>query len=97
MWVSIRIRIAEPRQDAARFGLRVSGLELVELLVQVGDQEILLADATRVAARAEEAGVDVRLEVTPDVWHVFQLFAPLLPEANEALGRVGEFVRERLA
>jgi acetyl esterase/lipase len=69
---------------------------LPPLLVQVGDQEILLSDSTRVVERAEAAGTEVVLEVEPEVWHVFQLFAPALPEANEALARAGEFLRAKL-
>lgn len=69
---------------------------LPPLLVQVGDHEILLADSTRLVERAKAAGVELVLEVEPEVWHVFQLFAPALPEANEALARVGKFVRAKL-
>lgn len=69
---------------------------LPPLLVQVGDQEILLSDSTRVAERAKAAGTEVVLEVEPEVWHVFQLFAPALPEANEALARAGKFLRATL-
>jgi epsilon-lactone hydrolase len=69
---------------------------LPPLLVQVGDQEILLSDSTRLVERAQAAGTEAVLEVEPEVWHVFQLFAPVLPEANEALARVGTFVRAKL-
>jgi monoterpene epsilon-lactone hydrolase len=69
---------------------------LPPLLVQVGDHEILLSDSTRLAERAKEAGTELVLEVAPELWHVYQLFAPMLPDANEALARVGAFVRGRL-
>jgi len=69
---------------------------LPPLLVQVGDHEILLSDSTRLAERARAAGVAVELEVWPELWHVFQLFAPVLPEANEALAKIGAFARGRL-
>jgi monoterpene epsilon-lactone hydrolase len=65
------------------------------LLVQVGDAEILLDDATRVAARAREAGVQVELEVWEDMIHVWHAFAKLLPEGQEAIDRIGRFVAER--
>jgi epsilon-lactone hydrolase len=61
-------------------------------LIQVGDHEILLSDSTRLAERARAAGVDVDLQVSEELWHVFQLFAPALPDANEAFVRIGEFV-----
>jgi acetyl esterase/lipase len=64
---------------------------LPPILLQVGDAEILLSDSTRFAERARTAGVDVTLEVYPQMPHVFQGFAPFLPEAVEALGKLGEF------
>ncbi|MEZ4451437.1 MAG: alpha/beta hydrolase [Nannocystaceae bacterium] len=70
---------------------------LPPLLIHVGDQEILLSDSTRLAERAQAAGVAVEIEVWPELWHVFHFFAPLLPEANEALAKIGAFARARLA
>jgi acetyl esterase/lipase len=69
---------------------------LPPILIQVGDQEILLSDSTRMAERARQAGVDVELEVWDELWHVWHLFAPTLPEANQALERIGTFVRSKL-
>lgn len=69
---------------------------LPPLLVQVGDHEILLSDSTRLAERARAAGTEVVLEVAPELWHVYQQLAPALPDANEALARVGAFVRGKL-
>jgi acetyl esterase/lipase len=69
---------------------------LPPLLVQVGTAEVLLDDAVRLAERARAAGVDVRLEAWDDLVHVFQAFAPMVPESVEALEGIGAFVRERL-
>ncbi|HEX8982846.1 MAG TPA: alpha/beta hydrolase fold domain-containing protein, partial [Ktedonobacterales bacterium] len=66
---------------------------LPPLLIQVGSHEILLDDATRLAARAAAADVAVTLEVTPGVPHVFQGYEPLLDEADAALARAGAFLR----
>jgi acetyl esterase/lipase len=63
------------------------------LLIQVGDYEVLLNDSTRLADKAKSAGVDVKLEVEPEMFHDFQHFAPLFPEAQQAIDRIGEFVR----
>jgi acetyl esterase/lipase len=68
---------------------------LPPLLVQVGDSEVLLDDSTRLAERAKAAGVDVTLEVWDEMVHVFQGFAFMLPEGQQAIDRIGEFVRER--
>jgi len=70
---------------------------LAPLLIQAGSHEILLDDATRLAARAAAADVAVRLEVTPGVPHVFQGFAAMLDEGDAALTRAGEFLRAHLA
>jgi monoterpene epsilon-lactone hydrolase len=70
--------------------------DLPPLLIHVGTSETLLDDATRLAARARAAGTDVDLEVWDDMIHVWHAFAPLLPEADEAIARVGEWVRGRV-
>ena len=66
-------------------------------LIQVGGDEILRDDAARLAARLEAAGGGARLEIWPRMPHVWHLFAPVVPEARRAIGRVGAFLRERLA
>lgn len=70
---------------------------LPPLLIQAGSREILLDDATKLAARAAAADVAVRLEVTPGVPHVFQGFAAMLDEGDAALTSAGEFLRAHLA
>jgi acetyl esterase/lipase len=69
---------------------------LPPLLIQVGDAEVLLDDATRVAAIARAAGVDVTLEVWDEMPHVFQAFVGLLPEADQAVAGIGEWVRAQI-
>ncbi|MEW2619939.1 alpha/beta hydrolase [Streptomyces sp. NPDC048106] len=66
------------------------------MLLQVGTNEILLDDSTRLAARARAAGVDVILDVTAGVPHVFPAFAGSLDEADEALDRAALFLDQRL-
>ncbi|GGM96496.1 alpha/beta hydrolase [Streptomyces fuscichromogenes] len=66
---------------------------LPPLLVQVGSHEILLDDAVRLAARAAEHDVRVELQVWPRVPHVFQSFAVMLDEADEALNSAAAFTR----
>jgi acetyl esterase/lipase len=68
---------------------------LPPLLIQVGDAEIILDDSTRVAARAREAGVDVTLEVWDEMPHVFHAFAGLLPESDQAIERIGDWLQHR--
>lgn len=70
---------------------------LPPLLLHVGTAETLLDDAVRFAERAREAGVDVTLEAWDDMIHVWHIFAPMLPEGQQAIERVGAFLRKRLA
>jgi acetyl esterase/lipase len=67
---------------------------LPPLLFHVGDAEVLLDDSTRAAEKAKQAAVDVTLEVWPDMPHVWHAFAPFLPEASQAIERIGAFVRK---
>ena len=69
---------------------------LPPLLLMVGSIEVLLDDSTRLAERARAAGVDVTLEVWDDMPHVWHNHVPLLPEARQAVERVGEFLRQHL-
>lgn len=69
---------------------------LPPLLIHVGEDELLLSDATRLADNARAAGVDVRLNVWPGMWHVFQMFVPYLPEAREAIVEIAAFAKENL-
>jgi len=62
------------------------------LLIQAGSHEILLDDAIRLAARAASDDVAVTLDVVPGVPHVFQAFAAILDEGEDALTRAGTFL-----
>lgn len=70
---------------------------LPPLLLQAGDHEVLLSDATRLAERARAAGAEVALEVWEQMWHVWHAWAAALPEGQQAIARIGAFLRERLA
>jgi epsilon-lactone hydrolase len=70
---------------------------LPPLLIQVGTEETLLDDSTRLARRAEESGVTVRLEVFDGMPHVWHAFASYLPEGQEAIDKIGQFVDSRTA
>lgn len=69
---------------------------LPPLYIQVGEDEILLSDSTRIAEKLEDAGGDVTLEVWPEMWHVFQVFVHQMPESREAIRKLAPFVRARL-
>ncbi len=67
---------------------------LPPLLIHVGDLETMLDDSVVFARRAEEAGVNVTLEIWPEMWHVWQQWVPHVPEAMEALDHIGRFVKK---
>lgn len=84
----------DPRQPLAS-PLYADLRGLPPLLIQVGSAEVLLDDSRRLAERARAAGVDVTLEVWDDLPHVFQ-FYPELPEAHQAVERIGTFIAQHL-
>lgn len=65
---------------------------LPPLLIHVGTDEVLLSDSTRLAEQAKNAGVDVTLKIWDDMWHDFHMWAPYLPEANQAIKEMAGFV-----
>lgn len=67
------------------------------VLIHVGGVETLLDDSRRFATRAEEAGVDVTVEIEPEMQHVFPILAGRAPEANQAVERMAEWVRPKLS
>ena len=66
------------------------------MMIQVGEHEILRSDSERLAEKDREASGDVTLEIWKGMWHVWHAYAGLIPEAQRAIDRVGEFVRNRL-
>jgi epsilon-lactone hydrolase len=70
---------------------------LPPLIIQAGTHEVLLDDALRLARQAADADVEVTLDITPGVPHVFQAYHPILDEATAALDRAGQFLSAHLA
>jgi monoterpene epsilon-lactone hydrolase len=70
---------------------------LPPLIIQAGSHEVLLDDAVRLARAAAIADVEVTLDITPGVPHVFQAYIPLLDEAGAALDRAGQLLSAHLA
>jgi epsilon-lactone hydrolase len=67
---------------------------LPPLLVLAGGAEVLLDDARALAARARAAGVDVTLEVEPDMVHAWVVFG-MFERSKASIARIGRFVAER--
>jgi len=70
---------------------------LPPLIIQAGSHEVLLDDAVRLARQAATADVEVTLDITPRVPHVFQAYSPMLDAAAGALNRAGQLLSAYLA
>ena len=68
---------------------------LPPLFVTASEGEVLPSDATRLAERAEKAGVDVTLRVVQDSVHVYPIF-PFLPETRATMEEVAVWARTNL-
>ena len=69
---------------------------LPPLLIQVGDEEVLLSDSQRFAEKANDAGVHVELRVWPEMFHVWHACVGLFQEAADAIDEMVEFVKPRV-
>ncbi|MGE3775164.1 MAG: alpha/beta hydrolase, partial [Gammaproteobacteria bacterium] len=69
---------------------------IAPLYIQVGDEETLLDDSVRLAHRALDAGVEVKLEIYPEMQHIFQICAGYLPQADVAIQRMAAWLKPRL-
>lgn len=90
----MRIPIGRPVNDPAVSPLlgKLSGLP--KTLIQVSKDEMLFDDSQRYANKALAAGNDLTLQVWPKMVHIFQAFGPELPEANDALSRIAQFMMD---
>jgi len=93
MWAKAYLGDTDPRTPLAS-PLYADLTGLPPLLIQVGTAEVLFDDATRLADRARTAGVDVILEPWDDMIHMWHFFAAILPEGQQAIDRIGEFIRQ---
>lgn len=70
---------------------------LPPVMLQAAGDEILRDDSVRLAAALREAGVKVELDVWPGLFHVFEFAWRWLPQADESMVKIGEFVRRHFA
>ncbi len=68
---------------------------LPPLFVTATQGEVLLSDTTRLAERAQKAGVDVTLRLVDDSVHVYTIF-PFLPETKSTMEEVAAWAQRKL-
>lgn len=73
----------------------LSGLS--PIYIQVSSSEILLDDTRRFAEKAQIAGVDIRVDYWEKMVHVWQAFGIYLPEALEAIEKLGAYIEKKTA
>ena len=67
------------------------------ILIQVGSEETLLDDSTRLAAQAGAAAVAVTLEIWPHMIHAWPLWNAHLEDGRRALANAGAFIAQQVA
>lgn len=69
---------------------------LAPMLIQVGTEEIVFDDSTRLAKKAKEAGTSVKLEVWDKMPHVWHFSWHVLPEARRAIDGIASWLKHRI-
>ena len=85
-----------PMDDPLLSPLMADPTGLPPLLIQAATGDPIAPDSRELADRAERHGVRVELELYPVDTHIFQLFWSFLPEAQEAMAKIGEFTSRLL-
>ncbi len=85
-----------PATDPACSPLFARHEGLPPVLIQVGSDELILDDSTRLADRCREAGLDVNLHQYEGMWHDFQLHAGALDTADRALDEIAAFIADAM-
>ncbi len=70
---------------------------LPPMLIHVGSDETLVDDAIALDRKAKADGVQSTLEVWDKMVHVWHAFHPMLPEGQDGIERVGEFLCQQWA
>ncbi|EPJ97049.1 alpha/beta hydrolase [Pseudomonas sp. CFII68] len=70
---------------------------LPPILVQIGENELMLSDAMRLATHLADNRVRVNLEVWPAMFHAWHFYATMLPEGRQAMESSVRFIEVGLA
>jgi monoterpene epsilon-lactone hydrolase len=69
---------------------------IAPLLIQVGASEVLLDDSLKLARAAGAADVSVRLEIWPEMIHIWHVFHRILADGRKAVQAGAKFLREAM-
>ena len=69
---------------------------LPPVYVMVGSTEVLLSDSETLVTNINAAGGTAELTIWPNMPHVFPIFGALIPEANQAIADMGQFIRRHV-
>lgn len=69
---------------------------LPPILVQIGENELMLSDAMRLASHLADNRVRVNLEVWPGMFHAWHFYAAILAEGHQALESSVRFIETGL-
>ena len=89
-WVAWTYRVRPANPVASPLFGNLSNLP--PTLVQASEAEMLLDDARRYVYKARASGSPVKLQTWTDMVHVWQIFDPHLPQADEAWREIGKFL-----
>jgi acetyl esterase/lipase len=84
------------RKDPLASPLYADLAGLPPFFVQVGGDETLLDDARRFVAKVEAAGGEARLDIFPEMQHVFHFLAGTAPEADKAIADQAAWIKPKL-
>lgn len=93
---SAYVPTAVDRKDPRVSPLHANLKGLPPMLIQVGSDETLLADSTRLAAAAGAANVPITLEIWPRMIHAWMMWNARLTDGRRALEHAGSFIQARL-
>ena len=62
------------------------------MLIQTGENELLLSDSETIAAKEKAAGTDAQLFVYPLMCHTFYIVVPWISESRKAWQRIRIFM-----
>jgi epsilon-lactone hydrolase len=91
-WFAQTYLVTAPGGDPAHNALHADLTGMPPTLVQTGTRDVTHQDAVLFAERAKDAGVEIVLDVYPDLIHDWHAFGPDLPEGQQALAGVGAFL-----